>query len=100
RQYAQMAGLLEKIATAWRESGIRLCYHPHVATYIEAPHEVDQLMSMTDPELIKLGPDTGHLSLGGGDPIAITRRYLSRLGGVHLKDIDRAVAKQARQDQL
>ena len=85
---------------AWREFGIRLCYHPHAATYIEAPHEVDRLMTLTDPALIKLGPDTGHLSLGGGDPIAIVDLYFSRLGGVHLKDIDLEVAEQARRQRL
>jgi inosose dehydratase len=99
-QMTRMARLLERIARLWHDHGITLCYHPHVATYVEAPHEVDALMAETDPDLVKLGPDTGHLFFGGAEPLDVIRRYFPRVAGIHLKDVRRDVAEAARREEL
>ena len=100
RQFERMARLLERIAHLWKDYDIELCYHPHAATYVEAPHEIERLMAMTEPSLVRFGPDTGHILYGGGDPVAQIRRYFSRLGAVHLKDARRAVLDRARVEKL
>lgn len=99
-QFDQMARLLNRIARLWRDYEIRMCYHPHAATYVEAPHEIARLMESTDPGLVFLGPDTGHTLYGGGDPLALVERYFSRLGGIHLKDVKAAVVEQVRREKL
>ena len=38
--------------------------------------------------------DTGHLTLGGADPVAIADRHADRIGLVHLKDVDGAAAQR------
>jgi inosose dehydratase len=38
--------------------------------------------------------DTGHLVVGGADPVAITAAHPERVVHVHLKDVDAALAKQ------
>ena len=100
QQFEQMARTLERIARLWQEAGIEMCFHPHVATYVEAPHEIEQLMELTDPSLVKLGPDTGHLFLGGGDPLEIIRRYFDRVGSIHIKDVKAEVVEEARREGL
>ena len=40
--------------------------------------------------------DTGHLLVGGGDPVALARRAASRVVHVHLKDVDTAAAERVR----
>ncbi|PYV13776.1 MAG: hypothetical protein DMG07_13460 [Acidobacteria bacterium] len=99
-QFRRMAKLLERIARLWRDYGITLCYHPHVATYVEAPHEIDALMALTDPDLVKLGPDTGHLFFGGADPLAVIERYFARVGAIHLKDARAETVEEARRGKL
>ncbi len=99
-QFACMARLLEKIGGTWKQRGVRLCFHPHAATYVEAPHEIERLMEATDPERVWLGPDTGHLLLGGADPVEIVRRYFDRLGALHVKDVDAAVLERVRAEGL
>lgn len=99
-QFVQMARLLERIARLWKEAGIRLCYHPHVATYVEAPHEIERLFELTDPELVRFGPDTGHLFFGGADPLELIDRYWDRVEALHIKDVRREVVEQARQEGL
>lgn len=99
-QFRQMARLLDRIARLWKDYGISLCYHPHVATYVEAPHEIEKLMELTDSQLVKFGPDTGHIFFGGGDPMDFIHRYYSRLGALHIKDVKGEIVQQVRQEKL
>jgi len=100
RQFAQMCRVLEQIGRIWRDYGITLCYHQHLATYVEAPREIERLLQDTDPELVKLGPDTGHLFFGGADPVGIIERHFDRVGAIHLKDVRQEVAAKAREERL
>lgn len=79
-----------------RERGIRLCVHPHGGTAIEGEPEIDRLMAETDPELVWLCPDSGHIVYGGGDPAAVVRRHARRVGHVHLKDVRPTSLRRAR----
>jgi inosose dehydratase len=85
RETAPVLNELGKIAT---DAGIALGLHPHVNTIIEAPDEIDLIMELTDPTFVHLAPDTGHIRLGGGNPLEIIRKYGDRLSYFHLKDSD------------
>jgi inosose dehydratase len=91
----------ETIARAVRDAtGLRTVFHPHGAGFVETPWEVDELMRRTDPTLVGLCLDTGHLMLGGGDPISIYRRYAARVWHVHFKDFDPRVFERTRGESL
>jgi inosose dehydratase len=51
-------------------------------------------MALTDPTLVGLCPDTGHLAYGGADPVAVFDDYADRVWHVHLKDVDRDLMQQ------
>jgi inosose dehydratase len=77
----------EAVAKAVRdETGLRTVFHPHCAGFIETPWEIDELMARTDPALLGLCYDTGHISFGGGDPMKVLQAYMSRIWHVHFKD--------------
>ena len=76
--------------------GVRSCFHNHVGTVIETRDEVDRLIALTDPTLVFLGPDTGHLAWAGADPVSFCRDYASRIKTLHLKDIDAAIRDRGR----
>ena len=40
--------------------------------------------------------DTGHLFIGGADPVAIARNHSDRVGLVHIKDVNASVAARMR----
>jgi inosose dehydratase len=44
--------------------------------------------------------DTGHLLIGGADPLALTRQVPDRIEHVHLKDVDAALADRVRRGLL
>lgn len=64
--------------------GVRSCFHNHVGTPIETRAEIDRLLALTDPNLVFLGPDTGHLAWAGVDPVVFCRDYASRTKTLHL----------------
>ena len=87
------------IARAVREAtGLRTVFHPHCAGWVETPDEIARLLDRTDPDLLSLCYDTGHLmyAYAGGDAVASLRRFGDRVGHVHFKDCDPAVASRAR----
>lgn len=89
----------EGIARAVRDTtGVRTVFHHHCATYIETPEEIADLMSRTDPAVLGLCLDTGHLTYAGGDPQAAAAAFGARIWHLHLKDCSPDVAARARQE--
>jgi inosose dehydratase len=80
------------------EQDMKLCYHHHMGTGVMVREEVDRLMADTDPALVHLLFDTGHIYWAGGDPLALAKDHGDRIAHVHLKDIrrDRMEANDAR----
>jgi len=87
----------EHIARAVREStGLRTVFHHHCASFVETMEEIVNLMNRTDPSVLGLCLDTGHLTYAGGDPLQALDRFGSRIWHVHLKDCSEPVAARAR----
>ena len=99
--WSTFAAGAELIARVVREgTGLRTVFHPHCGGYVETPAEIDQLMARTDPSLLGLVLDTGHIMYGGGDPENVLSRHASRVWHVHYKDCDDLVAARARRERL
>lgn len=75
-------------------AGLRACFHPHAAGYVETPEEIAALMENTDPDLVGLCLDTGHVAFGGGDAAAMLRQFAPRLMHVHFKDFKRSILER------
>ena len=43
--------------------------HPHVATAIEVEDEVHRVLREIEESILGVGPDTGHLTWAGMDPV-------------------------------
>jgi inosose dehydratase len=81
--WARFAEALGRFAARCRERGYEPTFHPHTATYVEAPWEIDRLLECSD---VGVCLDTGHLLLGGGDPVEAIRAWGERINHLHLKD--------------
>jgi len=86
---------VNEIGRRAQERGLVTAFHPHAATYVERPEEIVRLMRDTDPNLVGLCLDTGHVAYGGGDPAEIARTHARRVRHVHLKDLRRDVRAAA-----
>jgi inosose dehydratase len=88
---------LNRVGEMANQMGMRLCYHHHMGTGVMTREDTDRLMASTDPDLVHLLLDTGHIAFAGGDPIALAKDYASRIKHVHLKDVRADVVKTARE---
>lgn len=89
--------MLGKIATS---AGMRLSYHHHMGTGVQTRADVDRLMASTDPALVHLLLDTGHLAFTGDDPLDLARTYGDRIGHVHLKSVRPEIVHRVRAEGL
>ncbi|GAB3433317.1 TIM barrel protein [Actinophytocola sediminis] len=84
------AGLIRDAAV---RVGVRTVLHPHVGTQVETSAEVRRFLADSD---LPLCVDTGHLLIGGTDPVELVRAHPHRVGHVHLKDVRADLAEQVR----
>jgi inosose dehydratase len=94
--WARFADAMARLLERCRARGYEPTFHPHTATYIEAPWEIDRLLSETDASVCL---DTGHLLIGGGDPVQAVRDWGPRINHVHLKDAKLAVIDEIVADR-
>jgi len=82
------------------ENKMRIVYHHHMGTVVQSRRDVDTLMAMTDPNLVWLLADSGHMYFSGGDPVALFRDHANRIAHVHLKDIRAPVLEKVKKEKL
>lgn len=80
---------LAEVDAVCAEHGLIQALHPHVGTLVETAGDVALALEHTD---VGWCLDTGHLQIGGVDPVAFARDHADRVRHVHLKDMDGAVA--------
>jgi inosose dehydratase len=69
--------------------GLTVAVHPHFGTVIERRHHVPRFLEGCEAGLCL---DTGHLMVGGSDPVEVAGLAAGRVTHVHLKDVDRRLA--------
>ncbi|GAB77997.1 inosose dehydratase [Austwickia chelonae] len=95
--WAALLGNLDKLKALAESRGIKASLHPHVGTMIEKADEVERVMEGSQ---IGLCLDTGHLMIGGTDPVDLVRRYAARINHVHTKDVRQDVVAKVRSGEL
>lgn len=79
-----------------KEKGMYFTVHHHMGTGVQTEAEIDKLMEITDPDLVYLLFDTGHLSFSGEDVLGVLKKYVHRTKHVHLKSIRKNVIEDAK----
>jgi inosose dehydratase len=82
--WGRLAYGVSRAADLARARDFEPTFHHHTATFVEAPWEIERLLELTDVGLLL---DTGHLALGGGNPVSALRAWGERINHVHIKDV-------------
>jgi inosose dehydratase len=90
-EWAELLKNLDNLEKVAAEYGVRTVIHPHVGTIVERP---DDIARVVDGSGIGFCFDTGHMMIGGTDPVTFAQEHADRIGHVHLKDVRLAVAKR------
>jgi inosose dehydratase len=71
--------------------GLTVALHPHAGSVIETGAQIERILADSE---VPVCLDSGHLAIGGADPVEFVRRHADRIVHVHLKDVDAALAEQ------
>ena len=82
------------------EFGVKLVFHPHADTHVDTQERIERFLADTDPTLVNLCLDTGHVSYCDGDNIEIIERFPERITYVHLKQVEPRVRERVRAEKL
>ena len=91
---------LNKLGKVAKDVGIALTFHHHMGTVVQTAAEIDRMMENTDPELVGLLFDSGHLAYCGEDYLEVLKKYAARTRHVHLKDIRPEVVAKVKAENL
>jgi inosose dehydratase len=79
---------VNELARIVTKFGLVFAFHPHADTHVELTEQVEALIVQTDPNLVGLCLDTGHVEYRGGDSIELVRRHCDRIKYMHFKCVD------------
>lgn len=97
--WQQFGERMTAVGNYLEKHGVRLAYHHHMGTVVESAEDIDRLMESTGPS-VGLLLDTGHAVFAGADPVALARKYISRIVHVHCKDIRKDILARARNENM
>jgi inosose dehydratase len=96
-QWSTLLTNLDRLVDLAVSRNIRPTLHPHVGTLVETRDDVVRVLAGSK---VPLCLDTGHLLIGGTDPVALAREYPDRITHVHAKDGSTAIAARVRSGEI
>lgn len=99
-QWRRLGDGLNTLGAKAKKHDIKMCYHHHMGTGVMTMEHVARLAELTDPNLVSLCLDTGHLHFAGGDNLEFIERYSDRIKHVHLKNIRQPVMDRALKENM
>jgi inosose dehydratase len=92
-QWSHLAGMLDELDELCADRGLVHALHPHVGTLVE---QRDDVRIVLERSAVRFCLDTGHLTIGGYDPVEFASDAAGRIAHVHLKDVHGALAAAVR----
>ena len=88
---------LNRIKAFAASMGVQSVLHPHVGTMVETQ---DHIMRVLHGSTIPFCLDTGHMLIGGTDPVSFAEKHADRVAHSHLKDVDLTWAKKVQAGEI
>jgi len=98
-QWENLITGLHHIGKLAQQNNMTVVYHYHMGTGVQNPVEISRLMNDTDPSLVSLLLDTGHLMYAGGNSLDVLKNVGDRVQHVHLKDIRQDVLATVKKNR-
>jgi inosose dehydratase len=95
--WARIVDNLHALSELAAASGLTLALHPHVGTLVETAEDIEAVLAHGEVDWCL---DTGHLAIGGTDPVEFTAANAGRIVHVHLKDVEMELAERVRSGEL
>jgi inosose dehydratase len=89
--WKELSENLRRVEEICARHGLTAVLHSHYGTVVETDEQLWRFLEGCDTGLCM---DTGHLVIGGSDPLEVAEKAADRVQHVHLKDVDREVARR------
>jgi inosose dehydratase len=96
-QWSELFDNLKRAEEISTRHGLTPTLHSHYGTVVETDEQLWRFLEGCDMGLCL---DTGHLIIGGSDPVEVARRAGHRINHVHLKDVDLGLARRMANREL
>lgn len=90
---------LNRYGEIGKKYDVKVAYHHHLGTGVQTAAETNRLMENTDPNLVGLVYDTGHLYVSDGEYLNLLDKRFDRIIHVHFKDVRKKEEDECRKDQ-
>lgn len=100
QEWEKLVNGLHELGRLAAEKNMNIVYHHHMGTGVQTFEEIERLMNLTDPTLVSLLVDTGHIVFAGGNPMELIKKFGSRVKHVHFKDIRKEIMKRSIQENM
>lgn len=84
-----------RVGKLLKENGLIFCYHAHGYEFQPSGNEylLDYIIKNSNPDYVSFEMDVFWIQFGGGDPVALLKKYGKRWKLVHLKDMRKGTIK-------
>ena len=96
-EWAHTWTMFDRLEEICQAHGLIQVLHEHVGTIVETKEEIQRTV---DNSNIKFVLDTAHFAVGGYDPVDFVDNHADRVGLVHIKDCNLAMAKRLNDGEL
>lgn len=93
-EHATLVDTVQSVADMIRSIGVQVAFRPRLASFIETEDEIEQFLEFTEPELVELVLDLGHLALMEIDPMELINRHGARIAYCYVRDVDERLAEE------
>jgi inosose dehydratase len=96
-EWATLFTQLEQVDRICSDRGLVQAFHPHVDSLVETAEEIERVLVSTTVGFVL---ETGHMLIGGMDPLSFAIDHVDRVVLVHLKDVRVNLIEPLNRDEL
>lgn len=84
--HERFADVVNRFGKVVGRHGVQLAIHTDAYSICSRPEDIRTVLSLTDPATVGICLDAGHVTLDGGDAVAVLAEHLPRTPIMHWKD--------------
>jgi len=96
-EWSEMFANIGRLDEVCARHGLTQVFHAHVDSLVETADEIQRVVDSTSVAFVL---ETGHMLIGGFDPLGFARDHAERIGLVHLKDVNMSIASPLNADDI
>ncbi len=96
-EFKKLTDGMNRLGRIAKDEGFKLAFHHHMGTGVQTVEETERFLNDTNPDYVYLLFDSGHFAFSGEDPVGALKKFISRVGHVHLKDMRMEIYKEVKE---